>query len=83
MPSVPTGSVTSSVITADTLHSSMAVTCCSRALELKKDGQASCHTRRIGKGLLKCEHSTHLFFPEYHSMKNQCSTSGNMAMKPR
>lgn len=33
---MPTGSVTSSVITADTLHSSMAVTCCSRALELNK-----------------------------------------------
>lgn len=32
--SIPTGSVTSKVTTADTLHSNMAVMCCSRALEL-------------------------------------------------
>lgn len=50
MPSVPTGSVTSSVITADTLHSSMAVTCCSRALELDKTDRPLVTHIASGKG---------------------------------
>lgn len=41
--SIPTGSVTSKVTTADTLHSNMAVMCCSKALELNTQQQTEQH----------------------------------------
>lgn len=111
--SIPTGSVTSRVTTADILHSIIAVTCWSRALELHNRHQKIKQRKHAtNQHILNCKQlitnnnksitnaikainknssvthivwcgCNHLFFPEYHSMKNQCRTRGNMAMKPR